>query len=85
LRVATLEAERGPVAALAFSVDGRLLTSVGRDGSARLWNVQRASLVTTFPPYEAGTPSVTPLADGRTLLAWQDGRVQALAVPTDDL
>lgn len=38
----TLQAHRGPVAAIAFGADGRHLTSVGCDGAVRLWDAATA-------------------------------------------
>jgi WD40 repeat protein len=80
-RIASLDAHAGPVVALAFSIDGCHLTSVGCDGAVRLWDTPNARLVTTLLQHAGGAASLTSLADGRSVIAWNDGRVEILAVP----
>jgi hypothetical protein len=75
-RIASLDAHAGPVVALAFSIEGRHLTSVGCDGAVHLWDAANARLVTTLLQHAGGTASLTALADGRTVIAWEDGRVE---------
>ena len=67
--------------ALAFSTEGRHLTSVGCDGYVRLWDAVNARLVTTLLHDEEGPASLTCLADGRIVIAWNDGRVEMVAGP----
>ena len=83
-RIASLDAHRGPVVALAFSTEGRHLTSVGCDGYVRLWDAVNARLVTTLLHDEDGPASLTCLADGRIVIAWNDGRVEMVAGPSVD-
>ena len=83
-RIASLDAHDGPVVALAFSIEGRHLTSVGRDGAVRLWDAVNARLVLTPLQHAGGAASLTSLADGRTVIAWDDGRVEILAGPCGD-
>ena len=75
-RIASLDAHHGPVVALACSMEGRQLTSVGPDGAVRLWDAASARLVTTLLQREGRAASLTSLADGRTFVAWDDGRVE---------
>ena len=83
--LASLDAHRGPVAALSFSLEGRHLTSVGCDGAVRLWNAENRQLVMTlFRHVSSAAASLTLLADGRLVLVWDDGRVEMLAVPSVD-
>ncbi len=41
-RITSIDAHRGPIGALAFSADGRHLTSTGDDGAVRLFAIPRA-------------------------------------------
>jgi WD40 domain-containing protein len=79
---ASLNAHIGPVAAIAFSADGRHLTSVGC-GAVRLWDAATAQLVTTLVQHDGGAASLTLLADGRLAVAWADGRLAILTVPCE--
>ena len=83
-RIASLDAHRGPVVALAFGIDGRFLTSAGCDGAVRLWDAANASLVTTLVQRERGAASLTTLADGRIVVVWDDGHIEMLASPCVD-
>ena len=77
LRIASLDARRGPVAALAFSADAFDIRGRGR----RVWNGSRPASST----FRTGRRTVgDAVADGRTLLVWHDGRVHMLAGPADD-
>jgi serine/threonine protein kinase len=83
-RLATLDRHRGPVVALAFGKGGDLV-SVGRDGAVYLWAPLREQPVGTLLHYDGGPATLTPLPDGRMILAGSDGRVQMIAVPGERL
>jgi serine/threonine protein kinase len=83
-RIASLDAHRGPVVALAFSTEGRHLTSAGCDGDVRLWDAVNARLVATLFHDEESPASLTCLADGRTVIARNDGRIEMVAGPSVD-
>jgi eukaryotic-like serine/threonine-protein kinase len=82
LRTVVLEGHRGSVAALAFSGDGRRLTSVAHDGAVHQWDVPNARLVTTLIVREGHRASLTTLPDDRIAVAWDDGRVDVLITRT---
>jgi hypothetical protein len=69
------------VRALAQTADGRHLVSGGADGAVRLWDVNDGRLVATLQRRDCGVTTVTALADGRIAIAWDDGRLEAIAVP----
>ena len=75
-------AHRGAVAGLAFAAGGRLLISAGADGDVRLWQIPDGRLVATLLQHSAAAVSLTSLDDGRIAVAWSDGRVEAIAVPS---
>jgi WD40 repeat protein len=81
VRMASLDAHHGPVLALRFAMDCRHLTSVGSDGVVQLWDAASARLVTTLLQREGGAASLMSLADGRIVIAWDDGRVETLEIP----
>ena len=80
VRTASIEGHEGPVTALAFCSNGRRLTSLGRDGALRLWDTATAHLVATLRSDAGSAASLTSLADGRIAIAWDDGRIELLAV-----
>ncbi|MFI8963940.1 WD40 repeat domain-containing serine/threonine protein kinase [Streptomyces sp. NPDC053493] len=74
----TLTTEGVQVTAVAFSPDGRLLATGGRDGKARLWDTATGELVAALP---AGSGAVLDLAfspDGGLLATAQYERVSRL-------
>jgi tRNA A-37 threonylcarbamoyl transferase component Bud32 len=79
--VASIAAHRGPVVALAFGRGGQHVTSIGCDGAVRLWDVATTRQVATLLQHDASSASLTPLPDDRLVIAWDDGRVDVVAIP----
>lgn len=52
---------------VAFSPDGRMLTSGGRDKTVRLWDAGTGQLLRTLEGHTHGVNSVAFSPDGRTL------------------
>jgi hypothetical protein len=81
VQLTSLDAHHGSVLGLAFSIDGRYLASAGSDGAVRLWDTTDRRLLTTLLQREVGAASLASLADGRLVVAWQDGQVDLLPLP----
>ncbi len=81
--IARFDAHQGPVVALAFSLDGRHLTSAGGDGAVRVWEVPAAQLLTTIFQRDGHVASLPSLADGHIVVAWDDGRIDVVAACGD--
>ena len=62
-------ADRGPIAALSFSADGRTLATGSSGGAVRLWNVATGRELMTLADDMAGVLAVAFSPDGRTLAA----------------
>lgn len=54
-----LQGHRGVVEVLAYSSNGAMLASVSKDETLRLWDVDRARLVTTLKPYLGALRSIS--------------------------
>lgn len=84
--VATLEAHRLQITALAFSADGERLATAGEEGSVKVWNWRTRELMTTFED-EAAALSLSFSPDGAQLAAGkgQDTRLWPLSEEQPEL
>ena len=64
---------------VAFSPDGRHLTSVGDDGTTRVWDAETRAIVREFPPL-ADLSRVLFLPDGSGVFIWGQGEGGHIAV-----
>lgn len=72
--VAELRGHRGEVRSVAFSPDGRWLTTAGLDGTARVWDVAGARQIAELLGHEGALVGATFARDGRHVLtASKDG------------
>jgi WD40 repeat protein len=58
---------KGAVSALAFSPDGRVLASGGKDQSVRLWDIATGKVLASMAGHKTAVTSVTFSADGKSL------------------
>lgn len=64
-----LKGHTGAVQDLAFSKDGHLIVSGGRDNAVTVWSVDSARAIKTFRGHYAGVRSVTISSDGREIVS----------------
>ena len=67
--LATLTGHIGGAEGLAFSPDGKLLASAGRDGIVKLWDVATAKEIAVFKGHTGFVYAVTFTSDGKTLVS----------------
>jgi WD40 repeat protein len=69
---------------VAFSPDGRRLTTGGNEGTVRIWDVEQKRQLLACPGHERGVNSVAYSPDG-TMLATDDGTVRLFDAATGQL
>ncbi len=70
--LAALSGHEGDVYAVAYSPDGKLLASAGRDGTARVWNVSQGKQVFVLVGHTNEVNEVEFAPDGQTLATCSD-------------
>lgn len=73
-RATSLKGHRGTVLAVAFSLDGRLLASGGKDGTIRIWDVSAAKLVRQLRGHRGDVQAVAFSPDGRLFASGGEDR-----------
>jgi len=63
----TLTGHKGEVSSVAFTPDGQMLATAGKDGTVKLWQVANGQLVRTIAAHQTTTMSVAISPDGKTL------------------
>ncbi len=78
----------GPVTAVAFSPDGRLIAAAGKDGKARIWDARTGALVRIFAGHTDALTGVEFSADGSRIVTSsrdRDARVWDVKTGTSTL
>ncbi len=79
-----LKGHTGPVTAVAYSPDGKLIASVGQESIVRLWDTQSGQQRAAFLGHEGDLMHVAFSPDGRVLAtAGNDGTVRLWRAPID--
>ena len=71
-----LEAHRGPVLSAAFIPGDRFAVTVGADGTAAIWELQKRQLLTQWDAHDSAVAAVYPVDTRRLLTAGHDGHVR---------
>lgn len=69
-----LKGHTGAVTGLAYSPDGQQIVTASRDGTLKVWNAARGSLVRTLE-LDSGAASALAVFDGRAATGHQDGSI----------
>lgn len=78
--VAALTGHGGPVSAVSFAPEDKLLASAAEDGTIRLWDTGTWRTVTTMPNY-VDTPRIAFSPDGATLATYTDDGINLWRLP----
>lgn len=72
--ISQLRGHVGPIAALAYSNDGRTLVTTGKDGTLKVWNLNGSTLIRTIE-LDEGPATAIAIAGSRVLTGHANGQV----------